>query len=96
MSDNKDAHRHAIGPRCPAKYSRKCMWQMACTRRAWCDFVSFDPRLPAAMQLFTARIMRDDKHIAELEKAVFEFLAEVTLRVHELTEIYGGTIAVAA
>jgi hypothetical protein len=52
-------------------------WQMACTGRAWCDFVSFDPRLPAELQMFVRRVERDDKEIAELEACVVGFLAEL-------------------
>jgi hypothetical protein len=53
------------------------MTQMACTGRQWCDFVSFDPRLPEDLQLFVVRVDRDDQYIANLEKEVTAFLAEV-------------------
>jgi hypothetical protein len=39
--------------------------------------VSYDPRLPAEMQLHVTRVKRDDEMIAELEKQIREFLAEV-------------------
>ena len=42
------------------KYVKQMQWQMACCGRAWCDFVSFDPRLPAEMQMFVQRVARDD------------------------------------
>lgn len=61
----------------PAKYLPQMQWQMACTGRAWCDFVSFDPRLPKDMALFRVRLERDDKKIAELEREVETFLADV-------------------
>lgn len=47
------------------------------TGRQWCDFVSFDPRLPAALQLYMQRVARDDDYIAELAGNVIQFLAEV-------------------
>jgi hypothetical protein len=47
------------------------------TGRAWCDFVSFDPRLPAHLQLYVQRILRDDIFISRLEIEVVKFLAEV-------------------
>ncbi len=50
---------------------------MACTGRAWCDFVSFDPRLPPDLQLVVQRVPRDDAFIAELEKSVLGFLDEL-------------------
>src|SRR6478752_2514409 len=40
----------------PTKYLTQMQWQMACTGRAWCDFVSYDPRLPEAMRLFVRRV----------------------------------------
>jgi len=59
------------------KYVTQMQWQMACTGRRWCDFVSYDPRLPEEHRLFVQRIPRDDRHIAELERDIISFLAEV-------------------
>ena len=73
----------------PAKYITQMMWQMACTGRKWCDFVSYDPRLPESMQLFVKRIERDDKLIAELENEVSIFLdTEVSTKVGALRQLY--------
>ncbi len=73
----------------PAKYITQMMWQMACTGRKWCDFVSYDPRLPESMQLFVKRIDRDDKLIAELESEVTIFLdTEVITKVGALRQLY--------
>jgi hypothetical protein len=47
-------------------------------RRQWCDFVSFDPRLPEKMRLFKVRLQRDEKRIAELEREVNAFLGTST------------------
>lgn len=63
--------------RLPPKYEPQVMWQLACTERAWAEFVSFDPRLPEKLQLFRVRVSRDDKRIAELEREVLAFLADV-------------------
>jgi putative phage-type endonuclease len=65
-------------------YVKQMHWEMACTGRAWCDFVSFDPRLPEEHRLFVKRVPRDDKLIAELEREVETFLAEVD---HKLARI---------
>jgi len=51
--------------------------QMACTGRKWCDFVSFDPRMPERSQLFICRVERDQKMIDEIETEVMQFLIEV-------------------
>lgn len=68
------------------KYNIQMQWQMACCERDWCDFVSYDPRLPDEMQLFIQRVERDDKLIAELEKEVQEFLKELDAKVNGLKE----------
>lgn len=61
----------------PDKYVVQMLWQMACTGRQWCDYVSFDPRLPAHLQLFVKRLHRNGPRIEELEGEVKGFLAEV-------------------
>ena len=61
----------------PAKYEPQVMWQLACTGRAWADFISFDPRLPEKMRLFRVRLERDEKRIAELEREVIAFLVDL-------------------
>jgi putative phage-type endonuclease len=77
-----------LGQTVSAKYITQMMWQMACTGRAWTDFVSFDPRLPEEMRLFVKRVYRDDQLIAELEREVTVFLNEVRSTVERLQAIY--------
>ena len=72
----------------PGKYLTQIYWQLACTGRHWCDFVSYDPRLPENMQLFVTRVERDSAEIARLEEIVEEFLAEVDAKIMALREIY--------
>ena len=66
------------------QYYAQMQMQMACTGRKWCDFVSFDPRLPADLQLFVCRVPRDDAFIAEMEKEITTFLAELDETVEKL------------
>jgi putative phage-type endonuclease len=61
----------------PSRYIPQMMAQMACTGRKWCDFCSYDPRLPLDLQLFVVRLQRDDKYIAEMESEIIKFLKEV-------------------
>lgn len=68
----------------PAEYEPQMMWQMACTGRQWCDFVSFHPDLPEKMQLFIKRLPRDDKRIAAMEEEVERFLGEVELALNAI------------
>ena len=67
-----------------AKYVKQMQWQMSCTGRAWCDFVSFDPRMPENLRLYVKRVQRDDSLIAELEEEVRKFLAELEGKVLKL------------
>ena len=73
----------------PGKYVTQMLWQMACTGRQWCDFVSYDPRLPEAMSLFVKRVERDDTEIAGLEEKVAEFLEELDRKLAQLNDLYG-------
>jgi putative phage-type endonuclease len=70
------------------KYILQMQWQMACTGREWCDFASFDPRLPVAMQLHVRRVERDADLIAEIEDEVTKFLGEVAATVADLEARY--------
>jgi putative phage-type endonuclease len=72
----------------PDKYLKQMMFQMACTGRQWCDFASYDPRLPESMRLFVKRLHRDEAVVAEIEAEVVSFLDEVEATVAQLTELY--------
>ena len=73
----------------PGKYLTQMQWQMACTGRQWCDFASFDPRMPETMRLFVQRVPRDHSVIVGLESDVTEFLAEIDGKVNALLAKYG-------
>lgn len=60
-----------------AQYEWQMLAQMACTGRDWVDFVSFDDRMPEALQYVCHRYERDDKRIAEMEEEVAKFLGEL-------------------
>lgn len=72
----------------PAKYLTQMHWQMACTNRDWCDFVSFDPRMPPEMALFVRRVPRDISLIVSLEGEVTEFIAEMDRKLEQLSAKY--------
>lgn len=61
----------------PAEHQNQMLWQMACTGRAWCDFVSYDPRMPEYAALFIKRLERDDVRIEVITKGVSALLDEV-------------------
>lgn len=77
-----------LGAELPQKYFFQIQWQLACTGRTWCDFVSFDPRLPESMRLHVERVKREDIVIAALEKDVTAFLNELRDTVHRLKAKY--------
>jgi len=74
----------------PSKYIAQMQWQMVCTGRQWCDFISYDPRVPEKMQLWVKRVERDQKLIDEMENEVFNFIEELESKIDALKEKYDG------
>lgn len=71
----------------PSKYIPQMQWQLACTNARWVDFVSYNPNFPEELQLFVARVDRDDSYIiGELEAEVIKFLDEVEQTIIKLKE----------
>jgi len=68
----------------PRQYQAQVQGQMWITGRKWCDFVSFDPRLPVNAQMIVIHVERDDVFIADLESEVKDFLEEVDSQVELL------------
>lgn len=77
-----------LGGRIADKYLLQMQWQLACTGRKWCKFASYDPRMPEEMKIHITHVPRDDEMIAELEKQVSRFLAEIDAKVKQLSERY--------
>lgn len=73
-----------LGAPVAGKYITQMHWQMVCAGRQWCDFVSFDPRMPAHMQLHITRVNRDAAMISSLEAEVTVFLGELDAKLAEL------------
>jgi len=71
----------------PADHIPQVQGQMWVTGREWCDFVSYDPRMPEALQLHVQRIQRDPSFIADLERRVSSFLSEVGYQVEMLRRL---------
>jgi putative phage-type endonuclease len=76
----------------PGNYVLQMQWQMECTNRAWCDFVSYDPRMPADMQLFVRRVDRDEDKLRLIRAEVREFLVDVDEAVADLERMYRADI----
>jgi putative phage-type endonuclease len=70
----------------PSKYIPQMQWQLACTGASWVDFVSYNPNFPPELQLFIARVDRNQIYISELEVEVEKFLDEVEQTIIKLKE----------
>ena len=68
------------------KYIHQMQWQMACTGKKWCDFVSYHPDFPKEYQLFIKRVERDDDLISRCEESVSNFLKEVDDKIKTIKE----------
>ena len=72
----------------PVRYQAQMTWQIACARRKWCDFVSYDPRMPEEMRLFVSRFTCRDDQIETMSTKVVEFLEEIDAKVSQLEKLY--------
>jgi hypothetical protein len=68
----------------PEEHMAQVQGQMWITGREWCDFVSFDPRMPADLQLYVQRVQRNPEYITTLEREIVTFLGEVDAIVGKL------------
>ena len=79
---------YAVSGKPPSKYLLQMLWQMECTGRKWCDFVSYDPRMPPDMQLFVVRINRDDERIKEIKTEVIKLNSEIADQISQLDKVF--------
>lgn len=79
---------YLLGQKPPSKYIPQMLLQLACTERAWCDFVSYDPRMPEEHRLFVVRFEPKRAEIDAVEEAARAFLAEVAETIERLNEIH--------
>lgn len=71
----------------PSKYIPQIQWQLRCTGRKWCDFISYNPMFPENLQLFVKRVEADEQYQLMLEKEISDFLIEVQTVIDRLKEI---------
>ncbi len=65
-------------------YTLQMQYQMECTGRAWCDFVSFNPSFPEHLKISVRRVGADSKLQGEIRAAVVAFLADVDAKLEAL------------
>jgi putative phage-type endonuclease len=71
----------------PEKHKYQMDWQMACTEKDFCEFISFDPRVPEEVRLFQITYPRDQQRIDAIEAEVERFLSEVYERIEKLRRV---------
>lgn len=76
-----------LADKVPTKYIPQIQWQLRCCQRQWCDFISYDPRLPQELQLFVKRVEFDAPYVAMLEEEVIKFLKELDDKVAKLMKV---------
>lgn len=76
-----------LGKSIAGNYFKQMQWQMACTDREWCDFVSYDPRMPEHLRLHVTRVERDVALIGEIGTAVMDFIDEMEGKITTLTKV---------
>jgi putative phage-type endonuclease len=74
----------------PAEHKPQMLAQLACTRRKWCDFVSYDPRFPKGLDLFVVRFQPTDEEIANVEELAVQFLIECDAVIEDLLALKEG------
>jgi putative phage-type endonuclease len=87
---NTGVHIETLLSGMPEHHTAQIQGQMWITGRDWCDFVSYDPRMPVELQLHVQRIERDEAFIADLERRVSSFLSEVGKQVEALRRLAEG------
>jgi len=68
-------------------YELQMLWQMICTGRKWCDFVSYDDRMPEELQYKCVRLMFDTARAVEVTTEVNVFLIELSTLEAEMREM---------
>ena len=73
--------------RLPPDYFAQVRHNLWVTGAKWCDFVSWDDRMPTGLDFFMVRVMRDDAVMAAYESDVRRFLDEVASEVGALRNL---------
>jgi len=59
-------------------YEWQMTLQMVCAQRTWCDFASFDDRLPESLQFRHKRYQLDPNKAADMDMEIISFLADLS------------------
>ena len=73
--------------RLPSDYVPQVTHNVWVSGAEWCDFVSYDRRLPEPLQYFRVRVTRAELPLKAYEASAMKFLAEVKVEVDQLNEL---------
>jgi putative phage-type endonuclease len=74
----------------PPEYEPQVKHNLWISGATWCDFVSFDDRLPQHLRLFRVRVFARDLNLAAYEMAALKFISEVQADVDSLQPVGEG------
>lgn len=74
----------------PSKYMIQMQVQMMCCGRDWCDFVSFDPRMPGDMNFWMQRVFAVPTMQDNIKVEVISFLGELQHKLKQLREKFNA------
>ena len=83
---NTRTHVQTILDGMPDEHYAQVQGVMWVTGREWCDFISWDPRVPAEYQLFVQRVERDEPFIEMLKREIEVFDREVEATIRQIEE----------
>jgi|TARA_B110000037_G_C16959101_1_gene440198 putative phage-type endonuclease len=66
----------------PKQYNLQIQFQLACTNRAWCDFVAYHPE--SAQSLYVKRVLPDLELIKDIHEKAIIFIDEVEKKYQEM------------
>ena len=77
---------YLLAKQVPTEYVKQVQGQIWVMEREWCDFVSYDPRMPEKNRLLVVRAYRDEELIKQMQEEVEKFLNEVDQLIIKLGE----------
>lgn len=80
--------KYLLGGVAPDQYKNQMAWQIICTGRKWCDFVSYDPRMTEGLQLLIVRYEPSAEELLDISIKATAFL-ETVAQMQALIEAYG-------
>lgn len=78
---------YLLSKKIPTDYMTQMQWQMACTGRTWCDWMTFCKEMPIHLRSMIIRVERNEQRIAELEEAAIQFDKEIEQLIHQLENL---------